>query len=376
MFFSQKDATKETVDDGRAVSQAFNNKLHDMFLRRTKEQVLKDELPDKEERVVFCEPSSLQKAIYRRLLTLPDFVLVSTANSPCECGINRTFFLDYQRLTTKEQRVLYYRAHKHEIVPRYKCCHILPLLPGNIIDPNAILWQQQHPDGELCKRCPFCIGFTLINVLYKLSSHVALLLPDGPPENYAEGTAKRRDMDDKLAKAKVFIPKGELLDEMPGQSLILEPSIMDDHFLLSGKMRVLDRLLKRIKDEEGRVLVFSASAQMLRIIEVYVKAEGYSYLYMDGSTPTKQREELVNQFKRGNDFAFLLSTKAMGLGLNLTAASYVISFDVEWNPSVSELAWCIVLFEKQSSHFRVLFPRFSTMRKHKIELIGLVRKRM
>jgi SNF2 family DNA or RNA helicase len=307
-----------------------------MYLRRTKEEVLKDSLPEKFERVVFCEPSALQKAIYRHILSLPDFVLVSQANAPCDCGVNRMFFLNYERQTTSEKRKQYYRDHKKELIPRCKCCHKIPLVKNSsILDPRAILWHQQHPSGEPCAQCPFCIGFTAINICYKLSSHVGLLLPESPPENFEEGTQRRKELDEKLAKAKAFIPAGELLSQLPGKTYIREPSIMDDHFLLSGKMRVLDRLLRRIKDEEGRVLVFSASVQMLRVIEVYVKSKGYSFLYMDGTTPAKQREELVDRFQQGNNFAFLLSTKAMGLGLNLTAASFVICFDVEWNPSVS-----------------------------------------
>jgi len=71
------------------VSHEFSKKLSKVFLRRTKDDVLADELPQKDERIVFCEPSPLQKELYRYILTLPDFTLISECNGPCECGVNQ-----------------------------------------------------------------------------------------------------------------------------------------------------------------------------------------------------------------------------------------------------------------------------------------------
>jgi superfamily II DNA or RNA helicase len=108
----------------------------------------------------------------------------------------------------------------------------------------------------------------------------------------------------------------------------------DDHFSLSGKMQVVDRLMKAIQKEQGRLLLFSQSTQVLDLIQNYVVAEGHTFLRMDGSTSRKKREEYIESFKKNSDiFVFLLSTRAMGIGLNLTAANFVIIFDVEWNPS-------------------------------------------
>lgn len=99
-------------------------------------------------------------------------------------------------------------------------------------------------------------------------------------------------------------------------------------------MVVVDMLLRAIKLQQGRVLLFSFSTQMLDLLENYLVAEGYSFLRMDGSTSSKKRTELTTEFKKNNDiFVFLLSTKAMGLGLNLTEANFVIIYDVDWNPS-------------------------------------------
>lgn len=84
-------------------------------------------------------------------------------------------------------------------------------------------------------------------------------------------------------------------------------------------MKVLAQLLKTIQRVDGRVLLFSESTRTLDLIESFACATGYSFLRMDGSTPQRKRVELAEQFKSNhNFFLFLLSTKAMGLGLNLT----------------------------------------------------------
>lgn len=109
---------------------------------------------------------------------------------------------------------------------------------------------------------------------------------------------------------------------------------MDDHFSLSGKMVVLDKLLRAISAQQGRVLLFSQSTEALDLIQNYVMAMGYSFLRMDGQTPTKKRTDIATRFRASAEtFVFLLSTRAMGLGLNLTQANFVILFDVDWNPA-------------------------------------------
>jgi SNF2 family DNA or RNA helicase len=116
---------------------------------------------------------------------------------------------------------------------------------------------------------------------------------------------------------------------------------IDDHFALSGKMKVLHDLLTTIKRQRGRVLLFSFSTQTLDRIENYVKTRGHDYLRMDGSTGQKECQKMLSKFKSDDDvFVFLLSTKAMGLGLNITEANNVIIFDVDWNPSADGTCNC------------------------------------
>lgn len=86
-------------------------------------------------------------------------------------------------------------------------------------------------------------------------------------------------------------------------------------------------------------MIFSYSTKTLDLIENCVKAHGYRFLRLDGSTNTRKRQTLVDKFQNDDSYkAFLISTKAGGLGLNLTAANKVIIFDVNWNPSYDEQA--------------------------------------
>ncbi|VDM72567.1 unnamed protein product [Strongylus vulgaris] len=72
---------------------------------------------------------------------------------------------------------------------------------------------------------------------------------------------------------------------------------------------------------------------MLDILEVYMRIRGYAYKRLDGSTPVMERQEMINEFNNDDDlFVFLLSTRAGGLGINLTSANHIILHDIDFNP--------------------------------------------
>ncbi|XP_071956582.1 SWI/SNF-related matrix-associated actin-dependent regulator of chromatin subfamily A containing DEAD/H box 1B-like [Antedon mediterranea] len=103
--------------------------------------------------------------------------------------------------------------------------------------------------------------------------------------------------------------------------------------IASGKLIVLDRLLPEMKTKNDRVLIFSQFVMMLDILEIYLQHRGYRYLRLDGQTPVTERLELIDQYNKNPDiFIFLLSTKAGGLGINLTSANTVILHDIDYNP--------------------------------------------
>ena len=101
-----------------------------------------------------------------------------------------------------------------------------------------------------------------------------------------------------------------------------------------GKMSVLKSLLSTWYDLGDKVLLFSYSVRMLNVLEKLVIAEGHTFLWLDGNTPPSQRLSLCDKFNHTKDaFIFLISTRAGGLGLNLTAANKVVIFDPNWNPA-------------------------------------------
>lgn len=101
----------------------------------------------------------------------------------------------------------------------------------------------------------------------------------------------------------------------------------------SGKFEALKVMIQEIISEKHKVLIFSQFVQMLQIIKRYFDEEGIAYSYLDGST--KDRTEPVRTFQEEEEVrTFLISLKAGGTGLNLTAADYVIHFDPWWNPAV------------------------------------------
>jgi superfamily II DNA or RNA helicase len=107
----------------------------------------------------------------------------------------------------------------------------------------------------------------------------------------------------------------------------------------SGKFDALWELLEPLLAEGHKVLVFSQFVRCLELIEAEIRARGIAYHVLTGETPTKRREEIVARFQGDERPAvFLVSLKAGGTGLNLTAASYVVLFDPWWNPAVEAQA--------------------------------------
>lgn len=105
----------------------------------------------------------------------------------------------------------------------------------------------------------------------------------------------------------------------------------------SGKLQELFPLLEQIIEEGHRILLFSQFVEMLQIIQQGINQNKWESVYLDGST--KNRQSVIDEFQENSDIKiFLLSLKAGGVGINLTAADYVIHFDPWWNPAVENQA--------------------------------------
>ncbi|EQB60732.1 transcriptional activator [Vairimorpha apis BRL 01] len=106
----------------------------------------------------------------------------------------------------------------------------------------------------------------------------------------------------------------------------------------SGKFLLLDRLLTKLKQENHRILLYFQMTKMMDLVEDYLVKKEYSYCRLDGSSKISYRRDTVNDWQTGDKFIFLLSTRAGGLGINLTAADTVIFYDSDWNPTVDQQA--------------------------------------
>ncbi|KAF2767394.1 SWI/SNF chromatin remodeling complex component [Teratosphaeria nubilosa] len=113
------------------------------------------------------------------------------------------------------------------------------------------------------------------------------------------------------------------------------PYTTDEHLVdNAAKMVMLDKLLKRMKAQGSRVLIFSQMSRVLDILEDYSVMRGYQYCRIDGSTAHEDRIAAIDDYNKpeSEKFLFLLTTRAGGLGINLTSADIVVLFDSDWNP--------------------------------------------
>lgn len=181
-----------------------------------------------------------------------------------------------------------------------------------------------HGEDEECSHCPTCVLMPVMAILSKIASHPCLL--QAP-----------RGCDVTQNKAYQFVTgalSATSLDPIGGPVQSSRICDVINHVQHSGKMKILDTLLTTFCVKMEKTLLFSYSTKTLSLIENYIKARGWRYCRLDGSTVAKSRQAMVDKFNKDcNILVFLISTKAGGVGLNLTSASKVIIFDVNWNPA-------------------------------------------
>jgi SWI/SNF-related matrix-associated actin-dependent regulator of chromatin subfamily A member 5 len=113
------------------------------------------------------------------------------------------------------------------------------------------------------------------------------------------------------------------------------PYTTDEHLIFNaGKMVMLDRLLVRLKKQGSRVLIFSQMSRLLDILEDYCVFREFKYCRIDGGTAHEDRISAIDEYNKldSEKFIFLLTTRAGGLGINLTSADIVVLYDSDWNP--------------------------------------------
>jgi superfamily II DNA or RNA helicase len=123
------------------------------------------------------------------------------------------------------------------------------------------------------------------------------------------------------------------------RQLACHPGLIDKRWdKSSAKLDLFLEIVAELREGEHRALVFSQFVQHLSLLREALDKQGVRYQYLDGSTPAAKRQEAVDRFQAGEGELFLISLKAGGTGLNLTAADYVIHMDPWWNPAVEDQA--------------------------------------
>jgi superfamily II DNA/RNA helicase len=144
----------------------------------------------------------------------------------------------------------------------------------------------------------------------------------------------------------------------------------------SGKMVLLDKLLPKLKKEGHKVLIFSQMVKMMDVIEEFCEFRQYKVERLDGRVGGNDRQKAIDRFnKNENSFVFLLlSTRAGGVGINLTAADTVIIFDSDWNPQndIQAMARCHRIGQSKT----VTIYRLITRRSFESEMFERASKKL
>ncbi|PIA88856.1 Switch 2 [Cercospora beticola] len=267
------DATLSQLAKARRIAtQLSQNLLPNFFKRRTK-ALIAHQLPKKSDRVVFCPLTETQVTAYQNFTDSELVHAIRDASEPCFCG------------SGKKQGW---------------CCRRYIEGFGE--------WQHHV--------------FPALVTLQKLANHVALMVPK------AESDAERLEKD--LEKLKIALPDSweEWYSNRENLAYLAKPEFC-------GKWNVLKKLMKLWYENGDKVLIFSHSVRLLRMLDLLLKFKtDYNLCFLNGSMSYAERQKAVDDFNSDpSQFAFLISTKAGGVGLNITSANKVVVVDPNWNPA-------------------------------------------
>lgn len=266
------DATVYQLSKARTTAKALvENLLPQFFLRRMK-TLIADQLPKKSDRVVFCPLTEVQANAYENCIDSDVVRYIKESTNECDCG------------SGKKQGW---------------CCK--QFLPG------GGKWQSYV--------------FPAINHLQKLANHLAILIP-----NSNDGKDKQSK---DLEMLQVAVP--DLWRDIYRNPESIQHYSNPD---FCGKWIILKKLLRFWHGNGDKVLVFSHSVRLLKMLHMLFQLTTYNVSYLDGGMSYLDRAKTVDDFNSDPDqFVFLISTKAGGVGLNITSANKVVVVDPNWNPS-------------------------------------------
>ena len=173
----------------------------------------------------------------------------------------------------------------------------------------------------------------------KIENNIIVELNDEQKKLYLMQLEKTKEELDKLIKDgnvnKSSILILSLLTKL--RQICIDPRLLFENEIKSSKLDTLIEILNEVK-KEHKILLFSQYPSALKLIIPTLDENNITYYYLDGSTKSNKRVELVNKFNKDDTNIFLISLKAGGTGLNLTSADVVIHLDPWWNPQVENQA--------------------------------------
>ncbi|KAJ3575099.1 hypothetical protein NP233_g1325 [Leucocoprinus birnbaumii] len=294
-IFKVKGDSKISLLSQERVSRA-KKMMTPFVLRRRKDQVLQD-LPQKTERIEWCEMTDLQKSIYnealqrsRRTILEMEEKEVSTDSS---AGTGKKATKANGKAKVKEK--IYAENSSNVLMDLRKAASHPMLFRKRFTDDTLSgITNQLLKEPDFKKR----------GALYELVKEDMSVMTDAELQLFC----------------KTYKSTRKYLQH-------------DDCYLEAGKVEKLLHLLEKYKSEERKVLIFSQFTQILDILQAIFDYKKIRFSVLTGSTPVDVRQTLVDEFTEDEDIPiFLLSTRAGGMGINLTAASVVIMFDQDFNP--------------------------------------------
>ncbi|XP_059469012.1 SWI/SNF-related matrix-associated actin-dependent regulator of chromatin subfamily A containing DEAD/H box 1 homolog [Neocloeon triangulifer] len=283
---------KQKIQQAKKIMEPF-------VLRRLKKDVLKD-LPSKTNHVVNIDLTSHQKDLYKNLVM--EFFSNATKDDtppPSEVQSENGDDLEQQEVEEPEPDI----ANTQESSTLGGSMSVMMLMRRAANHPALL---RHHYDDRLVKKM------------------AKKLLKD---KTYKENREESIRLD-------LMEMSDHQIHQLCRNHPCIEKDVLSEQQILeSGKFNELDKLLPELQKGGHRVLMFSQFTQMMDILEDYLNIRGLRYFRLDGQTPVAERQGMVDEFNSDESiFIFMLSTRAGGLGINLTAADTVIIHDIDLNP--------------------------------------------
>ncbi|KRZ79246.1 SWI/SNF-related matrix-associated actin-dependent regulator of chromatin subfamily A containing DEAD/H box 1B [Trichinella papuae] len=249
-------------------------------LRRLKSDVL-HQLPEKHEKLQFCELTDLQREIYSEIVAECTEILKSRQENNCsDAPSSSSSTSSSGRLTSMIMKLR--KAANHPLLLRW-----------------------HYKEKKLNK---------IAKVMAK--------------EKFYKNFQLSEVVEDLMLKSDFEIHKLCCQHKKLNRLKLSNNAIND-----SGKLIALDGILAEAKQQGNKVLLFSQFVIVLDVLEEFLNLKQIRYLRLDGQTPVVERQQLIDMFNSSEDiFIFLLSTRAGGLGINLTSANVIVLYDIDYNP--------------------------------------------